>query len=343
MNHDLKNPQYYCLTARQDLISGFQVPLYNDGARIAQQQAGFARLVDTDLIAMRKVRQGKVERDWERVCHLAVSVPRVGEWFFPEDGPRINDSECPTRDDFIALLAQYAGPKLGEHFNDYFHQQGFDALTRTFVSSLLQQQYNTNNSKSIKSLKEVANGYAVGTYIKITAPGLVEYEMYNAYSHQRIDSLEDGAGIKEKELPLYVRLRGQISYDPKKDKVSHEIKEFSFIVNQQYQDDLKDFLSLNDPLNRRPDLLRLFVPAPKKELPPFLVEAKISENQNLIDFTQRFLAGAIKMRRSSSPTAVQDIERMSIDIQSLSDKVILKPVTAHVDRPSHTLNPKKNS
>lgn len=341
MNHSSANfDQYYCLTVPQELLQGSEIPVYSDMKDESHSITGFAKLVDMDLLAMRKVRQGKIDRDWERVCHLSVSVPKVGHWLFPEDDSGF-PLESSQRQEFIGLIEQYAGNELAQYFNEYFHQQGFDALPRTIVNTLLQQQYNQYDAKSIKSLKEVANGHGVATYFTILAPGIIGYQMYNAYSHQREDCQDENIPIQERELPLYVRLTGQIAYDQGIGSIKHELKELSFIVNQEYQDDLKDFFSRSET-HMRSDFLKLFAAIPKKELPRFLVEAHISESQNLIDFTQRFLAGAINMRRSRSPKSVQDIEQLSIDIENLSDKVILKPVSAHVERSQHAHSQRKN-
>lgn len=353
---------YYCITFDKELLRDFYVPESHQQRVSIDNSNPLDEYFTPSLVAMNEVVEEKKKTDWDRVNNLTVkSMQQKGRWFFSPADPLSEDNKVapPKREDFISLLESTAGANVAEYFRKYYHQQGFDAMARTLVQSLLSEQYNKKNDNKMIDLVEVGHGYGTATYINVVREGFVKYDLFNSYSKQRIieqseDQVSEPIVI---ESPMYVRLRGQISADPSSSQIIHQITELSFIINADRKHELINFLSVeeeNPSAQRFFGLGRLIYDKTKRVLPPFLKEAQLPESEVLLDFNQRAVAGSMKKMRdsfSSSPSehsteALEEIASQAV--LDVADDALLKPmpVTFSQEKPkaqpvNHTASSKK--
>lgn len=330
---------YYCLTFDKDLLQDFYIP-ENDNLQVGiENQKALDEYFDPSLAVVRNVVSERKSRDWERVNNLHVKSTKNKErWFFSPGNPidESNANQTPTREEFIGIIKDYAGPELADYFDKYYHQQGFDAIGRTLVQSLIKKQYNEKDESKIIDFVELGAGYGSGTYINIVREGFIKYDIFNAYSKQRIIPLSEDIVAEPivTESPMFIRVRGEIILDESPRQVLHQIKELSFVINADRQSELEDFFKIekdNPEAKKYLGIGRFFNPPKIRVLPDFLKQAILPESAVLLDFNQRVVAGSIKQARdsiasSSSNDSSHSLEKLSQEVESIADEQILKPV-----------------
>jgi hypothetical protein len=327
--------QYYSISIKKSLLEGFKVPVHQQEEPLST--AGFAQLIDMDLIAMRQVPQPRIDRDWDRVGNLFVTTPDHQTYTY---SPSTETKETviatsQTREDFLGVIKSNGGPELAAYFQKYFQQQGFSDLPRTLVTSLVQEHLNKNGEGPLKTLIEKGQSHASSTYISITAPGIIEYDMYNAYSQQRTDYHDADMTIEDGELPFYTHLKGRISYDSQTGDMTHTLCDMDFIVNEYYSKDLKDFFKPAEPKDLLGKVVAFFNP---QSLPSFLEEKSIPETSHLTDFVDRFMAYEISASRKNSQTPSTDSDESSDSEYELISKTLLLSPTKVNSRSSSPKN-----